>query len=536
MERAASDFVAHEACPACGSADNLARYDDGHGYCFGCQHFEQGEDVISPVHPAVALLFTPEGDHTLLSRRKISEVTCRKFNYRVSNSEQHAVYHSPLTGHPVAAKVRRADKTFSWLGDPKLAGLYGQHLWGGGGRKLVVTEGELDALSVSEVQNNRWPVVSLPNGAAAARRDCAKQLEFLESFEEVILMFDQDEPGLRAANEVACLLTPGKAKIATLSMKDPSDLLVSGKPGEITSAIWQARVTRPDGIVAVSELFDSVCALDDQASTSYPWDFLNEKLYGLRPAEIVTVTSGSGMGKSALVREMAYHLIKEGHTVGGVFLEETVKRTTLGLMGIHAELPLHLPDGRSQASDEMLREAFDAVAGHDRLFLFDHFGSSDPQVLYGKIKYLVKGCGCTAIVLDHISMVVSGISDGDERRLIDNVMTELRVLAQQLNVVFIVVSHLRRPSGAGHEDGAQTSLSQLRGSASIAQLSDQVIGLERDQQDEDNANITTVRVLKNRFSGETGVAGYLAYSRETGRLTVTTKPGAVKAKAADFEF
>ena len=522
-----SDFLHHEPCPSCGSKDNLARYSDGHGWCFGCNHREPATDMDSPprVTPIPSKTFQPLGEAVALRKRKVSERTCAKFNYRISGNEQHAIYHSPETGSPVAAKVRKSDKTFSWLGNPKAAGLYGQHLWNGG-RKLVLTEGEVDCLSVAEVQGQgKWPVCSVPNGAAAARRDCARQLEFLEQFDEVIIMFDQDDPGIRAAHEVAELLTPGKAKIATLPMKDASELLMAGRPGEITSAMWQARVVRPDGIVAASELWDEVIKVEEHSTTTYPWEFLNQKLYGLRRSEIVTVTSGSGMGKSALVRELAYHLLTEGHTIGGIFLEETVKRTILGLMGIHAELPLHLPDGREQADEERLRQAFDATAGTERLFLFDHFGSSDPEVLYSKIKYLVKGCGVSAVILDHISMVVSGIGDGDERRLIDNVMTQLRVLAQQLDVVFIVVSHLRRPSGLGHEDGAQTSLSQLRGSAAIAQLSDQVIGLERDQQDEENPDVTTVRVLKNRFSGETGIAGYLAYSRATGRLSVTDKPG-----------
>jgi twinkle protein len=525
-----SDFLHHEPCPACGSRDNLARYSDGHGWCFGCNHREPAhlDDTpprVTPIpHRNSTTTFQPVGEFVALRKRKVSEVTCQKFDYRVFENEQHAVYHSPETGRPVAAKVRRADKSFSWLGSPKQAGLYGQHLWNGG-RKLVLTEGELDCLSVAEVQGQgKWPVCSVPNGAAGAKRDCARQLEFLEKFDEVVIMFDQDDFGIHAANEVAGLLTPGKAKIATLTMKDASELLMSGRPGDITTAMWQARTVRPDGIVAASELWDSVIEIEEHATTSYPWKFLDDKLYGLRRSEIVTVTSGSGMGKSALVRELAYHLLVEGHTIGGIFLEETVKRTILGLMGIHAELPLHLPDGRDQADDELMRAAFDATAGTERLFLFDHFGSSDPAVLYAKIKYLVKGCGASVIILDHISMVVSGIGEGDERRLIDNVMTQLRVLAQQLDVVFIVVSHLRRPQGQGHEDGAQTSLSQLRGSAAIAQLSDQVIGLERDQQDEDHPDVTTVRILKNRFSGETGIAGYLAYSRDTGRLQVTDKP------------
>ena len=99
-------------------------------------------------------------------------------------------------------------------------------------------------------------------------------------------------------------------------------------------------------------------------------------------------------------------------------------------------------------------------------------------------------------------------------------MTKIRTVVQELDICLIMVSHLRRPSSAGHEEGA-TSLSQLRGSASIGQLSDIVIGLERNGQhdDEKERHTTTVRVIKNRFSGLTGPACRVFYNTDTGRLS-----------------
>jgi twinkle protein len=121
--------------------------------------------------------------------------------------------------------------------------------------------------------------------------------------------------------------------------------------------------------------------------------------------------------------------------------------------------------------------------------------------------------------VDHLSILVSGVEGGDERRLIDNAMTALKSLAMELNIGLFLVSHLKRPPlGKGHEDGATTHLGQLRGSHAIAQLSDIVIGLERNQQDAKHKNVTTIRVLKNRFTGDTGVCGWLNYSATTGTL------------------
>jgi twinkle protein len=240
--------------------------------------------------------------------------------------------------------------------------------------------------------------------------------------------------------------------------------------------------------------------------------------HGIRKGELVTITSGSGMGKSSVVREVIYDLLKHGYKIGAMFLEESIKRTVLGLMGVHANMPLHLHG--YEAEDDVMKEAFDATAGTGRLLLYDHFGSSEIEALMGKVTYLCQQ-GCDFIIIDHVSMIVSGIGDGDERRLIDNLMTRLRTTCSRFGVGMIVVSHLKRPEGISHEEGGRTTLGQLRGSAAIAQLSDTCIGLERNQQADDPAlrNRTIVRVLKNRYLGMTGPAAMLDFNVTTGRLS-----------------
>jgi twinkle protein len=139
---------------------------------------------------------------------------------------------------------------------------------------------------------------------------------------------------------------------------------------------------------------------------------------------------------------------------------------------------------------------------------------------------MAKALDCKIIILDHISILVSGGQHGDERKALDEIMTKLRSLTQDTGITLFAVSHLKRPEGKAHEEGAVTSVAQLRGSASIAQLSDFVIGLERNGQADDptERNTTYMRVLKNRFSGITGPAGALLYSGQTGRLSEYTPP------------
>lgn len=515
-------------CPDCGSSDALHKYDDGHSFCFSCEKYTPGEGDTSPRRESRPKDFEPaKGEFGDIPGRKLLSDTLKKFGYRLGQYKGKQCHIAPYykDGQLVGQKLRFANKQFMVLGTvTEGAELFGQHLWNPSKfrQRLVIVEGEIDALSYAQATALSWPVVSIPNGAKSAVKAVKRNLEFVESFEEVVLLFDMDEPGQDAARKVAEILTPGKAKIARLpdGMKDASDMLKARRVKELVTAVWDAKSTRPDGIVNGADLWEEV-SRKVVMGTPYPFKFLNEGwLYGQRPGEIVTWVAGSGLGKSAFVREIAFHnAMVHGEPVGYVALEENSGRTGLGFMGLWLNKPIHLPG--VEVSEEEKRRAFEATLGTGRFWVYQHFGSTDGDNLMSKLRYLVKGCGCKTLVLDHLSIVVSGMDlEGDERRMLDYTMTQLRTFTENTGANLQLVSHLKRPDGKGHEDGAVTSLSQLRGSAAIAQLSDAVIGLERNQQSDDpeERDVTTVRILKNRLAGTTGIAGEVKYDRETGRL------------------
>ncbi len=517
----------------CGSSDAKSVYSDGQTHCYSCNtHGRIDGGTTSAVKPKQKAGFLT-GQSVDLNSRKITEETCRKFSYVIGNQNGFPVQIAPYyneAGELVAQKIRGVDKKFFIVGSLENAQLFGAKLWNKG-KKIVITEGEIDCLSVSQAQGNKWATVSVPNGAAGAAKAIRKNLEYLNQFDEVVFMFDMDKPGQDAARECADLLEAGKAKIASLPRKDPNECLMAGHPEEIVTAMWNAKTFRPDGVISGSDLWEQVSTEQVVETVLYPWDALNKITLGARRGELVTFTAGSGIGKSAAVREITHHLLNEGQTVGVLMLEENPKRTALGLMGIELNKPLHIT--REGVSDGDLKKAFSNTVGNDRLYLYDHFGSSDLDNLLSRIRYLARGCGCSWVVLDHLSIVVSGIEGGDERRLIDLTMTKLRTLVEETGIGLFIVSHLKRPEGKSHEEGGKTSLAQLRGSHAIAQLSDMVIGLERDQQGH-NPNITTLRVLKNRFTGQTGEAGFLTYNPETGRLIETQNTPFEDTTTKDF--
>jgi len=528
QQESTSEFVAHVPCDTCGSRDNAALFDDGHTYCFGCAEHVQGdaERVSVVASQNKALLPLIEGEYRPLRARGLTEETCRKFGYQVGKNSQGktvqiATYRDGA-GRPVAQKLRTKDKQFSVVGDGKAMTLFGSHLWSKG-RKIVVCEGEIDAMTVSQIQGHKWATVSIPSGSQSAKKSLMKALDYLSNFSEIVLMFDADEAGQSASIDCAEALPIGKVKIATMpeGFKDPNECMLGGKSAEIINAIHQANDFRPDGIVSASDLRDIVGQADAKAEIEYPYTKLNEVLMGIRTSSLITIAAGSGVGKSTLVREFAYAIHQSGKAgpVGMMMLEETTKRSLQGLVGLHMNKNITVdPDA---ATREEIEASFDSLVSKQQVYFFDHFGGSDLQVLSNRIRYMSKGLGCKVIFLDHISLLISAATGGvtDERRLIDQIMNDLRVLVQELDIALFVVSHLRRPqSEAGHEGGAKVQLSQLRGSHAIAQLADACIGLEVDS-DDPTSGLRNLVVLKNRHTGQTGNAGSLRYDRQTGRLT-----------------
>ena len=509
-------FIEHTSCD-CGSSDGKAVYED-HAYCFVCETYfpndSSGGDKPSPGRKKDTRLVS--GVSQAIPARALSEEACRKFGYEVGEYQGepcHIANYRDKHGNVVAQKLRFKDKRFLFIGDTSSATLFGSHLWSKG-KKLVVTEGEVDCISACAAGNLKWPTVSIPTGAAGAAKAIKANWDYVCGFEEVIIMMDADDAGRKAAQEIAELLPVGKAKIASLPFKDANEALVAGKGPAIIEAIFQARDFRPDGIVTARD-FRDVIAVDEAASAvTWPYSLLNDVLRGIRRGEAVTICSGSGLGKSTFCKELIHHLLMHDQKVGILALEESNKRTLLGITGIH--MSKNLLVDRSDVADDEITEAFDDLFTDKTCVLFDSFGSNQTEVICQRIQYMAKALDVDWVVLDHISILVSG-NEGDDRKNLDIAMTKLRTLCQELNIGLILVSHLKRPDGRGHEDGAAVSLSQLRGSHAIAQLSDACIGIQVDPDDPDS-DIRQIRILKNRYTGQTGPAGTLRYSRETGRL------------------
>jgi twinkle protein len=414
----------------------------------------------------------------------------------------------------VANKIRYPGKEFVVQGDWKSATLYGQQAFPAGcAKQITVTEGQDDAMAVYEMQGRQYPAVSIAS-ASSAKRDVANNFEYLNSFDSIVLCFDNDDPGKAAADLVAGMFKPGKVRVMKLQEgKDANEYLLAGNAKRFSKEWWDAPAYTPSGLRLGSSLWDDVKTPKKYETVLWPWAGLNHSTYGIRLSEVVLITAHTKVGKTTLLKETVSHLLKHAkkeYGIGGLFLEESNTDTALGLMSIEANKPLHLPDVREGVGEDELKTYFEKAVNTDRLVLWDHFGSNTIDGVLDKIRHM-HALGCKYIILDHLSIIVSDQS-GDERKQLDEISTKLKMLCMELNIAVIAVIH-------------QSRSGQVRGSAGPEQIANITIKLHRDLEDEDEwrRNVTKVSVQLNRFCGRTGPSCHLAFDPITGRMNELSK-------------
>ncbi|MDW9519114.1 toprim domain-containing protein [Sinorhizobium meliloti] len=534
-----SDFLRHEPCPKCGSRNNLARYTDGHAYCFGCRHYEPGDNMETETEAREGprnVEFVAAGEPSEWSSRGITLQSAQKWGFTRSNLNGDPVRlfnYRNSAGQLVWQKVRFQGKDFRSRGEKEDMCLYGQWLWRDGGKRVVVVEGELDAISLSQMQDHKWAVVSVPNGADGAAKALRKQLNWLEQFEEIVLMLDQDEAGQKATDECKLIpFTPGKLKIATLPLKDANEMLMAGRVKETIDAIWGAKVYRPDGLVGVSDIMGDLLK---PVEYGLPWCFedLTKLTYGRRDGEVYGFGAGTGIGKTDfLMQQIAFDITELKQHVGAIFLEQKPVETAKRVAGKIAGKMFHVPDG-GWTGEELTRAAGELDG---KLFFYDNFGQTDWELVKGHIRYMVVSLGIKLIYLDHLTAMAD---TGDEKGTLEQIMKEMAGLANELGCIIHFVSHLATPDGKPHEEGGRVMIRHFKGSRAIGFWSFFMFGLERDQQNPDPVIATTTifRILKDRYTGRsTGKTLLLGFHQESGKLFVREEDPFETKGASDHGF
>jgi len=522
----------NQPCPNCGDETALTIYDNG-TYCHKCHKSggdqEPKKESRVSATPIQAVHNLPVAD---MSFRGIKKEVTETFGTKASFNEEYGtvqdVYHPYYKNDKIIGyKHRNVDsKKFSAIGNMKQVELFGQRLCSGN-KRLLVTGGEEDAMAAYQMLKDysdlKYPgkgftpdVVSLPKGESVS--GLSDNFEFIDRYEMVIVCTDMDEVGRKAADDIASHLGREGVYICDLSEKDCNDMLQKGKQSEFINSFFRADEWKPEGFVDID--IDEILTAKPEG-IPLPFSGLNAKLHGLRKQEIMLICAGSGVGKSTITREIALHLMQSGHTVGNMYLEESQNDTARTYIAMrNAVHPMRFAIHPDMIPQEKIIQDVEFLNMNG--VFYKHFGSLNDEDLISKLRYMVKVKQCSFIILDHISMVVSGRASANERKDIDMLMTCLATFVVDNNVGLVLVSHLSRNKEKNWAKGAIPDLTDLRGSAALEQLSWSIIGASRDQQG-DIPNMINFHVLKNRSWGFLGNAGACQYQPETGRLLELTE-------------
>ena len=521
----------------CGSSDAMQIYEDDSAHCFSCgktfrnldeEYIHEEKKVGNEDKVARQLAEIGEYPTRGFRERNVTKEVCEFFGVKVSYNTEGQIdthYYPYGTIDSPGYKIRKvATKDFHSVGP--LDFLFGQKRFNGGGKRVVVTEGEIDALSYAQASLDRYkkiyPVVSMRSATSTA--DLIEHRDWLRSFSEIIIAFDNDTAGNEAKEKAIKILGIDRVKtwLPPAGCKDASDILVKFGAERLLNTIYDATRYVPSGIITKDELWKKLEEYNKIVSLPYPICLrgLNTKLKGMRFGDIVLLVSGTGAGKSSIMREIGLHILQTtNERIGIVALEESPPETARKM----SSMVLNRNPSNEEISLEELKEGFDAVFGDDRPILLDHVGGFKDSSILDKLEYMALA-GCKYIMLDHITILVSEGADGlTGNEAIDTMMNKLLTLVKAHNICLLLVSHLRKVSNVqkSFEEGKLPSLDDIKGSGSIKQISMDVVGFARDMTADDDVvrNTIKMRVLKCRYTGLTGDVEGTYYNYATGRLS-----------------
>jgi twinkle protein len=492
----------HVPCGVCDSSDGRCNYSDGHGFCFSCKHYFPPDQIGGNMIGASATSWET------ISFRGLTKEALTFYGIKTkvaSDGRPLSTYYPYDTG---GYKVRMWDKKEFFSEGPQPEKLFGEERFNVSSHKYVtITEGYEDAVALYQVLKS--PVVSI-HTSATALRDCKRSFDYLNSFDRIYIAFDNDSPGRDAANDVVKLFDINKIHhVKFTKYKDANDYLIHNEGEQLKHIWWNSKKYIPENVVSSLASFKTILEEQPTTSISYPFPSWTKMTHGIRPGEIVLITGQEGIGKTEVMHTILHHVLKEDPdaNASAIFLEEPKKRLLQAIAGIEDKTPYHLPTNEDN-NGKVLETLHKVLGDDDRLFIYSHFGSDDPDVLLSTIRLLVAGYKCKYVFLDHLTMAVAGRQGEDERLALDYLSANLNAMVNELFFSLIMVSHV-------NEKG------KTRGSTYPAKVAHVRIDLDRDLLSTSDITRMTLRssISKNRPASFTGAAGELLFDPATYTLS-----------------
>lgn len=521
---------------SCGTHDALQVFEDEdgnyNGYCYACSTYVPDPYKERPVgyKPRVNKKTDEEIQAELneikecgfvgLPDRRLHAKALEQFGIRVGLSEKDGktptLHYYPYynNGKLMRYKVRLIENKQMWsVGEKGDVDLFGwEQAIRTGSKRLYITEGELDAASVftiikknqkREYADQNPAVCSLPNGAGGAKKDIGRLLpKIKEHFQEVVLLFDNDDPGNKARDDVMAIAPWFMS--AVLPCKDANECLVEGvSKAAFNALMFRAEKPKNSRLVWGEDIHEEAKE-KAEFGVSYPWDSVTELTRGVRTGETVYIGAAQKMGKSEIVNSLAAHFIKEHNwKVMVAKPEEANKKTYKLVAGKISSRVFH--DPKVDFDEDAYERAGKVLHGKLCMVnLYQHLGWDS---LRGDI-VAAAGEGCKAIFIDPITNLTNGMNSADANTKLQEIAQELAAMALDLDVVIFIFCHLRNPDGGlPHDRGGAVLTSQFAGSRAMGRSCNYMFGLEGNKDPElppEERNIRTLVLLDDREYGEVG--------------------------------
>ena len=412
--------------------------------------------------------------------------------------------------------------------------LFGQSNYAKGGKYLILASGEEDAQAIATAMNTEkvagklqfkkyiTPVVSTTVGEAALKQ-IKNNYDYITSFENVVIMYDNDNAGKEGAKKIARILNAGQAKIATYTRKDACEHSKNGEFQSIVKAFWEAEQYSPVDVLHMSELWSDFESGDSNVKIPFPtaWSSLNELMGGgMERGEITVIGALTSIGKSSMINSITYHLVENTEfKVGAMFLEGTRREVVRDLLSLDMGMNLRHADHSRLDKESLKQRWFNNFVKPDKMIYVDHQGSLTNDKIFEKLNYLAKVEECDVIILDPIQACVNTSENGAVIEFMDTILK----FAKESDTCIILVSHMRKPSG---DDPHDVSEYHLMGSSSINQIAFNTILLSRDKMHSSPLvrNSTRLQLVKCRRTGNTQEAGWLRYDMNTTHFHASFNP------------
>lgn len=456
-----------------------------------------------------------------LPERKLRQEYLEYFGIKIGVSEQDG--NTPVShyypyykdGELTGYKVRLIEDKRMWsVGDLKDVSLFGWDMAiQAGGKKLFITEGEMDAVALFQIfkdHNRGTPyadmcpaIVSLAHGAGGAAKELGKHIKDIrKTFKEIILVFDNDEPGRKAAEEVIRIIPD--AMVATLPCKDANDALIEGRSKAAYNACqFNAQKPKNTRLVMGREVIEAA-RKETPWGFTYPYKSLTDLTRGQRWGETVYWGAGVKMGKSELLNDLvAHNIIEHGWKVFVAKPEESNKRTLQGVVGKVANRIFHDP------KIPFDYDAFDAAVPliADNLIMLNLYQELSWENLQADIRAAVLE-GAKAVFIDPITVLTNGVDAASANTLLQKFAQGLAQLAMDLNVIVHIFCHLKSPdAGPAHERGGEVLSHQFAGSRAMMRACHTMIAMQGNKDPNlspEERNMRTLVLLEDRATGSSG--------------------------------